>query len=749
MTRARHPLIWALAGILTSGLAAWGAGQDPYIGYVYPAGGRQGSVFQVTLRGQRLRGASEVYISGKGVRASVVGYEGPQGPLNKLQQEELKLRLQEIRDTRFGGQFGGNRGQRKQAKPAAKKADATNNPRIDLPDLPELRSLEQMTPKQLQRVAEKFANPAKRPKPPIAEQVTLEITVDANAEPGDREIRLLAPTGLSNPLVFQVGQIPEVRERTKDEEDLGALPPAKPPVVLNGQILPGEVDRFPLELRQGQKLVLAAQARKLIPYLADAVPGWFQAVIALYDPSDKQVAYANECGFDPDPAFVFQAPSAGKYTLEIRDALYRGREDFVYRVDVVDESLAKSLFLSGLRGGVPICAARLDQDMCLKMAQEHFGLAEHPISVSNEVEPNNTGQTCMRVTLPRIISGCISKPGDKDVFGFDGHTGDAVVAEVYARRMGSPLDSLVRLIDTTGRVVAWNDDHDDMEAGLLTQQADSYLSAKLPKTGRYFVQLSDAEGHGGPEFDYELRVGPPQPDFALRVTPSSLNIPAGRAVTATVYANRKDGWDGDIEVALKDAPAGFGLGGAVIPKGRDHVRMTLTAPRGQSGQPLVLHMEGRAQINGKTITRPVIPAEYMMQAFAYHHLVQAQALMATVTGGARVSIGLDSASGARLAIPAGGSAQVTYSMRPAMLNTGMHLELSDPPAGVTLQSVSITRRGITLTLKADDKHVGYADNLIVEAFAEANGQQKTGPAAQKQRVSVGVLPAIPFEIIAR
>jgi hypothetical protein len=35
--------------------------------------------------------------------------------------------------------------------------------------------------------------------------------------------------------------------------------------------------------KKGDKLVFVAMARKLVPYLADAVPGWFQAVLHLYD----------------------------------------------------------------------------------------------------------------------------------------------------------------------------------------------------------------------------------------------------------------------------------------------------------------------------------------------------------------------------------------------------------------------------------------------------------------------------------
>jgi hypothetical protein len=357
--------------------------------------------------------------------------------------------------------------------------------------------------------------------------------------------------------------------------------------------------------------------------------------------------------------------------------------------------------------------------------------------------------------MPRIINGCISAPGDKDVFRIEGRAGDTVVAEVFARRMGSPIDSLLRLIDTSGRVVALNDDRDDPEAGLFTHHADSYISAKLPATGRYFVQLSDAQGHGGADYRYCLRVGPQQPDFALRVTPSNLNMPAGRAVCATVYAIRKDGFDGDIQVALKNAPPGFTLSGAVIPKGRDKVCMTLTAPwpgpRGQFGQPIALQFEGRAQIGGKTVTRPAIPADNMMQAFAYHHLVPAEQLLVTVLRGGANSISLDGAKGDRLRIPAGSSAMVSLKVLPARGPTAppIKLELVDPPTGVTLQNVITIGTAYTLVLKADDKHTGYADNLIIEAFGEANTPAKAGTAAQKQRVSLGVLPAIPFEIVQR
>jgi hypothetical protein len=310
---------------------------------------------------------------------------------------------------------------------------------------------------------------------------------------------------------------------------------------------------------------------------------------------------------------------------------------------------------------------------------------------------------------------------------------------------------VLRLTDASGRVLEWNDDHEDKGTGLLTHHADSYLCARLPENGVYYVYLADSQHQGSEEYGYRLRIGPPRPDFALRVTPSSVNVPAGRIVPLCVYALRKDGFDGDIELVLKDAPAGFTLNGGRIPGGRDQVRMTLTAPRQPLEQPVVLRLEGRAPIGGETVSRPVVPSEDMMQAFAYRHLVPSQEHMVVVTNTKRGVPNVEVAGGP-VRIPLGGTAQVQIKTPKNPRLRDVQLELSEPPKGVTLQEVTVVPDGVALTLKADGDAVkaGFADNLIVEAFIEPAGQQQGGKAPQqKQRVSLGVLPAIAFEIVQR
>ena len=70
-------------------LAVRGAGPGrprPYIGFVYPAGGQQGTTFQIRLGGQDLDGVDGVLVSGTGFPAKVVEYQRTPLPGNGAAQ---------------------------------------------------------------------------------------------------------------------------------------------------------------------------------------------------------------------------------------------------------------------------------------------------------------------------------------------------------------------------------------------------------------------------------------------------------------------------------------------------------------------------------------------------------------------------------------------------------------------------------------------------------------------------------------
>jgi hypothetical protein len=247
-----------------------------------------------------------------------------------------------------------------------------------------------------------------------------------------------------------------------------------------------------------------------------------------------------------------------------------------------------------------------------------------------EKEGNNSLPTAQKVDLPLTVNGRIDPPGDTDVFRIEGRAGDRLVAEVCARRLDSPLDSVLKLTDARGQQLGFNDDCEDKASGLNTHHADSYLITTLPADGTYYLQLSDAQHQGGAEFGYRLRLSPPRPDFELRVVPPSLAVRPAVGGTLTVYALRKDGFTNDITVFLRDAPEGFKLSSGRISGTNDQVKVTLTVPFDAQPDPVNITLAGRAIIDGDAVVHQAVPASDMMQAFFYRHLVPAQSLEVAV-----------------------------------------------------------------------------------------------------------------------
>jgi hypothetical protein len=729
MRQFRRTVLLGFAAILASAASLHAQLPGPHVGYVFPAGAKQGSTLQVKVGGQLLDGVAGAYVSGEGITAKVIDFAKP---INQQEVNKLRDKLKEMLQKKGISTDGLGNGQG-----------------------PALFAQASWTPEERKLIREirmKIANSVNRvATPAIAQTVTVELAIPADAPPGTRELRLSTPLGLSNPLVFRVGTLPEFSKPAEEPQNdsprpqkiqakpAGQQAPATPrremkitlPAVINGQIQPGGVDRYRFAAGKGRELLVAADARELIPYISDAVPGWFQAAISVCDSEGKELAYADHYQFHPDPMLRCVIPRDGDYVVEIHDSIYRGRNDFVYRVTVGEAS--------AVAGALP--SNRLPNRLS----------SGDKLPECEEIEPNDDQAHAQRVALPIVVKGRIDAPGDCDVFRFEGRAGQELVAEVMARRLGSPLDSMLRLTDSSGRQIAFNDDHEDPGSGLLTHHADSYLMTSLPADGTYYLHLSDTQHKGGADFSYRLRIGPPQPDFELRVVPSGVNARAGMNVPVTVYALRRDGFAGDIRLALKGAPAGFSLTGGLLPAGEDKVRVTLTVPAAPLDKAVSLHLEGEAKIGGHDVRHAAVPADDMMQAFYYRHLVPAAEWMVAVTGRPRGASGLklSGASGVKLA--AGGAAALRVAIPGGPMADRIQYALSDPPDGVTIQKVSHGDDGTQIVLKADAAKVkkGAKGNLIIDAVFDRPADAKNAKPANRQRVPLGSLPAVPFEIAGK
>ena len=162
-----------------------------------------------------------------------------------------------------------------------------------------------------------------------------------------------------------------------------------------------------------------------------------------------------------------------------------------------------------------------------------------------------------------------------------------------------------------------------------------------------------------------------------------------------------------------------------------------------------MELEGGVVISNRIVTRPVVPADDIMQAFLYRHLVPSQQLLISIVRRGSPAPLFEVEGDEPVRLIRGGSAQIRCRISKRKVFNNIELKLNQPPQGLTLHDVKIASGILSFTLKADKDKIktGLTDNLIIEAFREFTPKQKGKKKAKKRRVSIGFLPAIPIQIV--
>lgn len=153
---------------------------------------------------------------------------------------------------------------------------------------------------------------------------------------------------------------------------------------------------------------------------------------------------------------------------------------------------------------------------------------------TGEAKTNKARASARRVEIGSSVDGACDELGF-DWFKFHANKGERVSIEVVASRLGSRLDSVLRVSDAHGRQLA----HVDDVPGL---RGDSFISLLITNTGDYFVELRDVNYGGGSEFFYRLRAG----DFSLATT--MFPIAATQATETTFRLSGPAGAVGESKV---------------------------------------------------------------------------------------------------------------------------------------------------------------------------------------------------------
>jgi len=168
-------------------------------------------------------------------------------------------------------------------------------------------------------------------------------------------------------------------------------------------------------------------------------------------------------------------------------------------------------------------------------------------------DPNDSPDVAQLVTVPGGIHGRIERPSDIDLYAFDAKKGERFSFEVFARRVGSSLDSHLRLLDSTGKQLQINDDLRDGKRTFSDSRIENWT---VPADGRYLLEVRDLNLRGGKEYVYFLKASEAKPHFRLFADTDKTLLTPGTSGVIFVRAERLNGFDGEIRLQVDGLPEG-------------------------------------------------------------------------------------------------------------------------------------------------------------------------------------------------
>lgn len=429
--------------------------------------------------------------------------------------------------------------------------------------------------------------PASQRQEDYAKDYSGSVQIAADAPLGFRHWRVSTSQGVTPRMKFVVGTLPEIVEEEVDGDPIPTQ--VTLPVTINGRIFPREdIDVWTFEVKAGETVSCEVMAARLGSPLDSRLE---------IRSRDGRVLTQNVDAFDADSFVRFTAPADGVYECRIHDINFSGLQDFVYRLSIRKGASLDSVFPLGGQRGTTIAATlvglqipKTPVEIALPGADSSFvywnwtspdGTTTRPIklAVSNlpeatEVEPNDLSEADSRILaakVPSVLNGRIDKPGDIDRWKIEAEPDTSVRFEVFASRLGTDLDSVIRIVDEAGKQIVTND---DLKGGVV----DSLLSWKVPIGGPWFLEVRDQlPSRGGDRFAYRVEVTEsPTADFALVLPQDSLSIDRGGEAKLKLNIERA-GFTGEIELTVEGLPAGVTVEGTKVDKNKPNTQLTFKA----------------------------------------------------------------------------------------------------------------------------------------------------------------------------
>jgi hypothetical protein len=370
----------------------------PTISAVSPQGVSRGVTVEMTIEGFNLARASAIYFSKPGVKARIVSIK-------------------------------------------------------ELSDLPDIRLGSNGTPSTIDL----------GPLPP-RNQVTLELDVSPEAEIGLVSLRLMTPLGASPEARFLVepyyGESPD---REPNDTPETAFESYLPTILVGAITKPGDVDYYKIAVKAGDELVFENAAAMLGSAL--------KPVVGIYAADQSLLKEFTKNSGRETNAFAHRFQKAGTHYIRISDYQEGGSAGHFYRIKVGKLPVAISAYPLGIQRGQTIQVSLTGYNLASKVSvkgepspEDERAVFFRPAHAFNRLKlalgddpeiastaSNTKLDGAQPIATPVTINGKLQ--AKENYFRFRARKGEKLVLEVAANRLGSPLDSMLEILDAKGKPI--------------------------------------------------------------------------------------------------------------------------------------------------------------------------------------------------------------------------------------------------------------------------------------------------------
>lgn len=433
------------------------------------------------------------------------------------------------------------------------------------------------------------------------------VAIAADCPQGLHEARVLTRLGASSARVFTVGSLAEVLG-DKPNKTLAAAREVPVNSVYNGVISDRQVDFISFRAKRGQRVIVDCATR--------GIDSKLNATVVIADAAGRDILVDRRGG-----VLDFTPRADGLFLVKVHELTYKGGPAYYYRLAIRE-----------LPPGAPVVRQPATRQVNA-FSWPPAGLG--PEALAAEVEPNNDPDKAQKIRLPCDISGRFFPAADVDYYEFEAKKGDEWWIEVASERLGFPTDpsilvqkaapgaaaaDVLELADVPSPVKVSSNGYayDGPPYNTGTQDILGKLAVK--EDGVYRLRVADLFGgtRSEPSHAYRLVIRKAEPDFALvgwalhmelrngdrNALSKPIALRRGATMAFEVVAFRRDGFDGDIDLALEGLPRGVAAQGLRIPAGQSRGMMLITAAGDAPSGYANAVFTGKAVVAGKPVTRP-------------------------------------------------------------------------------------------------------------------------------------------------